>query len=395
LSRGHLKKVFDRRKLGWLSVVLVAGYLIAGLWPFAFRPANQVSWLPDRTGLIFQDDGIAYDPESLPASETTRTVGQPANYSVELWVEAGNKPATDVFHLLTINDGRLPSKFVLCQWQKEIILRAAVRGSKGLRKIHEVGADGALVSGKARCITVTGSADGTDFYVNGVLAGHFPEFILDSDALAGQMVLGNSADGRNSWVGRLFGLAIYQRTLTATEIAAHQTLWTQGSARQLANTPELAALYLFGEGSGREAPDLSRQHHRLLIPEIFRPLLTEFLIPPWRDMSYDAPNYRDLALNILGFVPFGICLFRFRRLRGTASKTADALIVVGAGFAISLTIETVQVWLPNRVSSMNDLLCNTAGTLLGVLLALAVRRSAATAPPAFNSPRDDCPAAEA
>lgn len=373
-----MKSFLDRTKLGWLSVVLVAGYFIAGLWPFAFRPANRVSWLPDRAGLSFQDDGIVYDPALLPGSETTRAAGQPANYSVELWVESGSKPATDVFHLLTINDGRLPSKFVLCQWQKEIILRASVRGSKGPRRIHEVGVDDALVAGKARCITVTGSADGTDFYLDGVLAGRFPEFILDSDALAGQMVLGNSADGRNSWVGRLFGLAIYERKFTAAEVAAHQSLWTQGAARQLRTTPGLVALYLFPEGSGREAADLSPEHHHLLIPEIFRPLLTEFLTPPCRDLAYDAPDYRDLALNLVGFVPFGFCFYCYRRLRGVRPWFADASFVIMTGTAISLTIEVVQVWLPNRVSSMNDLLGNTLGTVLGVLLTLVVRSKIAT-----------------
>lgn len=347
------------------------GYFVAGLWPFAFRPANRVSWLPDRAGLHFQDDGIAYDPAPLPTPWPSLAAGQPANYSVELWVEAGNKPATDVFHLLTINDGRLPSKFVLCQWQQEIILRAAVRGDKGSRRIHEVGAGEALVSGRTRCIAVTGSDSGTDFYLDGVLVSHFPEFILDADALAGQIVLGNSADGRNTWVGRVFGLAIYQRTLTASEIAAHQTLWTQGSARELATTPGLVALYPFSEGKGRVVADLSGQHHHILIPETFRPLIREFLSLPWHDLSNGAPNYQDLVLNLLGFVPFGFGFYCYRRYRETGSSFTDALFVVASGTVISLIIETIQVWLPNRDSSMSDLLTNTAGTLIGVLVARA------------------------
>ncbi len=371
-----MKNISDRRRFGWLSVALAGGYFIVGWWPFAFRPLNQVSWLPDRAGLRFADDGIAYDPAPLPSSGVA---GQPANYTVELWVQPGAKPATDVFHLLTIHDGRLPSPFVLCQWQREIILRAATGDSQSARRIHEVGVDGALEERKARFITVTGNGAGTDFYLDGVLAGHFPKFVLDAAVLDGRLILGNSASGKHSWVGQLFGLAMYHRALDAAEIAQHHALWTQGLARQLVNVPNLTALYLFNEGNGRRAEDHSSNRHQVMIPAIYHPLQTEFLIPPWRDVSYDALNYRDIVINLLGFVPFGFCFFLHRRRPGTAPWFTDALFVVVAGAAISLTIETIQVWLPNRVSSMTDLLGNTAGTLLGVLFALMIRPKVTTA----------------
>ena len=371
-----MKNISDRRRFGWLSVALAVSYFIVGWWPFAFRPLNQVSWLPDRAGLRFADDGIAYDPAPLPSSGVA---GQPANYTVELWVQPGAKPATDVFHLLTIHDGRLPSPFVLCQWQREIILRAATGDSQSARRIHEVGVDGALEERKARFITVTGNGAGTDFYLDGVLAGHFPKFVLDAAVLDGRLILGNSASGKHSWVGQLFGLAMYHRALDAAEIAQHHALWTQGLARQLVNVPNLTALYLFNEGNGRRAEDHSSNRHQVMIPAIYHPLQTEFLIPPWRDVSYDALNYRDIVINLLGFVPFGFCFFLHRRRPGTAPWFTDALFVVVAGAAISLTIETIQVWLPNRVSSMTDLLGNTAGTLLGVLFALMIRPKVTTA----------------
>jgi VanZ family protein len=52
---------------------------------------------------------------------------------------------------------------------------------------------------------------------------------------------------------------------------------------------------------------------------------------------------------------------------------ANALLVVLSGATISLTIEMIQAWLPNRVSSMTDFLTNITGTLLGVLVAILVR----------------------
>ena len=90
------------------------------------------------------------------------------------------------------------------------------------------------------------------------------------------------------------------------------------------------------------------------------------------------PNYRDIVINVLGFMPFGFCFFLYRKPARSARWFTDALHVVVAGVAISLTIETIQVYLPNRASSMTDLLCNTAGTFLGVLFAQAIRPKVAT-----------------
>lgn len=359
--------------------MLVVGYLLVGWWPFAFWPMNQVSWSSDRAGLRFEDDGIAYDSATLPSPAEAEVPGQPANYTIELWVEAGAKPATDVFHLLTIHDGRLPSPFVLGQWQHGIILRAATRDSPAARKIHEVGVDGALEEGRARFITVTGNAAGTDFYLEGVLVGHFPKFVLGSEVLKGRMILGNSPAGKHSWVGRFLGLAIHNRALEAAEIARHNVVWTKGLAWQFTNLTSLRALYLFNEGGGQRTGDISSNRHQLVIPTTYRPLQKEFLIPPWKDVSYDVPNYRDIVINVLGFIPFGFCFFLYRQPPGGARWLPDALNVVVAGVVISLTIETIQVWLPGRASSMTDLLCNTAGTLLGALFAQAIRPKAANA----------------
>ena len=78
-----------------MAVVLV----VVGLWPFAFRPPDRAGWLKDCAGLSFQPDGIAYDPESAGWS-AGGLPDQPAAFTMELWLEPGQMPPTDLFHIL-------------------------------------------------------------------------------------------------------------------------------------------------------------------------------------------------------------------------------------------------------------------------------------------------------
>lgn len=87
----------------------------------------------------------------------------------------------------------------------------------------------------------------------------------------------------------------------------------------------------------------------------------------------------DTALNVVLFVPLGffvpLLYGRFRRIGRTAA----------AGALLSLTVEVVQLF-GMGATDINDLLTNTAGTLLGYgLFALLARRSRRTGLRAFRA----------
>lgn len=79
---------------------------------------------------------------------------------------------------------------------------------------------------------------------------------------------------------------------------------------------------------------------------------------------------KDWIINTVGFIPLSVLfvvLFR-GRLRVVAATLAC--------FAVSLSIELTQIFLPWRVPSLQDLLLNTAGGWIGALLTdLWLRRS--------------------
>jgi glycopeptide antibiotics resistance protein len=81
----------------------------------------------------------------------------------------------------------------------------------------------------------------------------------------------------------------------------------------------------------------------------------------------------DIAINILGFMPFGFIVYRHRRLAKPNGRAWNVVWAVCVGATISLAIELTQVWLPNRTSSATDLFCNTLGTFLGALVARKVQ----------------------
>jgi VanZ family protein len=88
-----------------------------------------------------------------------------------------------------------------------------------------------------------------------------------------------------------------------------------------------------------------------------------FLFEPW-PRHYTAA---DVAVNVIGYLPLGI-LITLSALAWTPSRWA-ALIAALLGTLLSLGMEALQSYLPQRVPSNLDLLSNGLGALLGAVIA--------------------------
>lgn len=100
----------------------------------------------------------------------------------------------------------------------------------------------------------------------------------------------------------------------------------------------------------------------------------------WRDHGLSAlaylsapwPQYVtgfDVVADVLGYVPYGfLCVVALQpRVAGVgalAIATASALL-------LSLSLEALQTFLPTRIASNLDVLCNVAGAAVGAVIALA------------------------
>jgi glycopeptide antibiotics resistance protein len=96
--------------------------------------------------------------------------------------------------------------------------------------------------------------------------------------------------------------------------------------------------------------------------------------------SYEIPpsSILDFPRNILLFVPFGFGLAAFLEQRGWSAHRIRLLVPTG-GFLLTLTVESLQMFLPFRQPSVADLVANTLGTAAGlVCFRLWQNRDAAT-----------------
>jgi VanZ family protein len=100
----------------------------------------------------------------------------------------------------------------------------------------------------------------------------------------------------------------------------------------------------------------------------------------WREQGYNfidvlqAPltetfTLFDGVVNLAAYIPYGFLLGLAFRSRFSA--IVSILLATFCGFILSMCIEYLQMYLPARVSSNMDILSNSTGTLLGVLLAVS------------------------
>ncbi len=100
------------------------------------------------------------------------------------------------------------------------------------------------------------------------------------------------------------------------------------------------------------------------------------LTPPWRVQRFDRLFWKDVVVNVLGFVPFGFAVYAWLRINCRRTPRSAIVAAVLLGGAISLAIELLQVYLPTRDSSLTDVTDNVLGTWIGALICRTADRIA-------------------
>lgn len=227
----------------------------------------------------------------------------------------------------------------------------------------------ALRRHEAAFITVTYGAGGLAVYVNGTPAATDPAFRFNP-ALSGRLIVGDAARQPDSFRGRIRGVAILNSELNASEVRADYQRWVQSG------TPadrKYAALYLFDEGEGRVIHNHAGSAGSLLIPEKYMVVDKLALEPFWREFDLTQAYWSGNLKNVIGFVPVGLAFYAYFRFARGASRPMLYTFLIG--MLLSVTIEVLQAFLPMRDSGTTDIITNTFGTYIGVVLCQAMLSS--------------------
>lgn len=343
-----------------LFMCIVCILLIAGLWPF-HSPKNHVEWLESTNGLRFSRHS------SIVSAAAFHTGAKQENdaESIELWVVPSSLRSTNT--IVSLDESDHPgNEFQLRQYKDALVVRHYYIDSFGVARTEWLAVSKAVREQTPVLVTVTLGKQATSIYLDGVLREAFATRGASTNNLTGRLLVANSPQTNDSWPGQILGLAMYRSRLTPTQVTGHYDSWRKGGHPILGENEIPVALYLFDEHKGNLVRNQLDQATSLIIPESYFVLHPQFLASIRRDYQPTWTYWENIGTNVAGFVPFGfIAAIYFSEVFPIKRSAATTVCM---GFLISLTIEILQVFLPTRSSGSTDLVTNTLGTGIGVVI---------------------------
>ena len=341
-----------------ICVCVLGGILVAGLWPF-HAPKNEVSWLPEGNGVLFGKHGSIVSADLIKASGSRAE----KSCSLEIWLQPKRLDSAGTI-LSFYSPTSETASFSLGQWRGGLVLEGASRGKSA--RGSRIYVPDVFRGLKPVMVTLSFAETGASVYADAKLLKRVPNFIVSGQDLTGQLVIGSNSSATFNWSGQVKGLAIYDHDLSTSQVSQNFSDWMIGGQPTPVGNDGVVGRYLFSEGQGSVVHNQVDSGTSLLIPERFFAVHKIFLERPWDEYQNGWHYWKDVAVNVAGFIPLG---FFFCAYFATALKIKHATwITVFLGFAVSLTIEVSQAFLPTRDSGMTDIITNTFGTSLGTML---------------------------
>ncbi len=211
-----------------ICAFVLVGILVAGLWPF-HSPRNEVRWLHHGSGLFFGRYGSIVSAGGLKADPLRRD----GSCALEIWLQPRRVHSSGTILAFYRPESQIVP-FALRQSLGDLVLQRASRDQSQRAKKAKAYVDDVFSRQKPVLITISSSQAGTTVYADGAFVKRIATLALSSQDLTGRLIVGNSPVTTDDWSGQLSGLAIYDRGLTAEEVAQHFASWTKGENQEIA-----------------------------------------------------------------------------------------------------------------------------------------------------------------
>src|SRR5262249_52984690 len=133
---------------------------------------------------------------------------------------------------------------------------------------------------KRRFIVVSSGPGGTTVYLDGVPAERSRTFKITQKDLSGQLIVGTSPIVYDAWRGKLFGLAVFGKELTPSQVSEHYRAWLDRRSDAIQNNQPVA-LYAFRERTGNTVHSQIASGPDLTLPDSFHIPYKALLKAPW------------------------------------------------------------------------------------------------------------------
>ncbi len=327
--------------------------VVACLWPFNFHQQNLARWNP-AGGLHFSAPSIAYAAADLSALKKGDAFTILLKWSPDRGWNSRHRARIFAYGLdedhqnLALEDDGVHMVLVLSSGTGHRPVEAYLPRPA---KAHVPGWAAFTFNGRK----IEAFSDGRK--ASSARAEHIKLSAWDG---AYPLVFGAMGDGKRPWNGVLDSCAIYGRVCSREELKHPAKLLAESS-------PLVYVPFRGNEGSASAA--LPAQVVRLILPDQFVPLHHEIL----RSVELRSRDVLDIILNVAGFVPFGFLLSSYLGQRGIPFLYSVVLALLCAG-ALSVSLEVLQAFIPERYSSSTDVVSNMLGAIPGALLSRGLTR---------------------
>jgi VanZ family protein len=325
------------------AVSVVALYVVTSLYPFhpiqwEWLPrtvANGAEWLP-QGGIRFSGPGVARDSE--PPGWVTDAM-QSHQLQLSLQVRSFAPDQRGPARILTLSADPFRRNLTIAQDRQDLILRLRTDATD----LNGTFSDGAPLARVPDAFRTTSMVDLQISIAPGRLLVEVGNELRASKDLSAEplrtwdpsdrLALGNELTNDRPWLGEIRS-AVVRVTNQTIDYTKPGTL--ELSPRTFRYSPRLFTLVPFGEDE---------------------PLQSRLI---------------DAIINLVGYVPLGILLGLWGCRQGQSPRECTLRMILVA-FVVSAGMETLQFGVATRHPSTTDVVLNTLGAGIGVLLALSAK----------------------